>query len=116
MKVTILGFLGLSVAWSTAQAQTVPKVSVAVEAAGTVGGPLSDMDTTLQAAGLAGEYVGIFGPVHSPRHDRLPGWGADLRIRVRPRVSLGVAVGRSVVGSTFGSSEPLFAPTFQADY
>jgi len=117
----MLGVIALTGAWDAANAQTIPRVTLTVEAAVPQGGPGPDLESTLRAAGLAGESFGggFFGtgPVHHPYTDEFLGWSADLRVRVRPRLTVGFSAGRSNAGSTYGHNGAfLNALDFQADY
>jgi hypothetical protein len=117
-KVTItvtmaLALITLSGRLTSAEAQTAPKVAVSVEAAFNGAGPWSHNEDMLRAAGMADENPfggGFFGTaaVAAPTSDRGAAWGFDVRMRVRPRFSVGLNVARSNNGSTYGYDAPLY--------
>ena len=114
----------LTVAWSSAEAQTAPRLAVSVEAGANFGGSGNQLKDTFQAIGM--NDVNPFGggwfgsdPRTPPSTDRYASWSGDVRVRVRPRVSVGLNVSKSNDGSTYGydaGPQTTFGVSYTAEY
>ena len=113
----------LAGAWSSADAQTTPRIAVSVDGSADLRGPSPHLEDTLRAAGLAdvssfgGGFFGTESVAH-PFTDRGLTWGLDLRMRVRPRVSVGLNLARSNDGATYGYEGASFLESlnFSSEY
>ena len=108
----VLALIILTGAWTSAEAQTAPRMAVSVEGAFNGAGPWSHEKDMLRAASMTDQNPfggGFFGtdPVSLPNSDRGPAWGLDVRVRVRPRLSVGLNVASSNDGSTYGYEAPV---------
>ena len=95
-----------------AVAQTAPRVAVSVEGAFNGAGPWDHDEDMLRAVGMVDGFPfrgGLFDPaaVSDPSSDRGVALGLDVRVRVRPRFSIGLNVARSNEGSMYGYDAPV---------
>lgn len=125
--ITAAGLLVMASAPCTAVAQTLPRVTVSVEVGVSGNRAAGGLEEMLTRAGMddtdpfgGGFFSAGSERVAHPYSNTDPAAGLDLRVRLRPRISVGFSRSTSNIGGTHGYYAPdpggVRAVSFLADY
>ena len=116
----MLSVVALGAGRSICDAQTLPRVTVSIYTGANGSGAASQLENMLRSAGMNETPIdfGFLGsPADNPDSDVALAFGGDVRVRLWPRVSVGLSVSGSSDGSTHAVEDGFFTSVnFDADY